>query len=141
LTSRAPSERVAGPAAPPGPRAGRERRRFSRVAFDAAVQLETAEGAFAARLEDISLEGALVTRPEGWRAPVGSTVRALVRFEGADASLAMEARVAHVSERGVGLERVGLDLEGAAHLRRLLLHHVDDPAALDRELATLLGPA
>ena len=43
-----------------------ERRRFSRIAFDASTEVAQDGQRWKAELQDLSLQGLLVTRPPGW---------------------------------------------------------------------------
>ena len=65
----------------------------------------------------------------------------LLRLElASDAAITMETTVAHVEGRHVGLHCERLDLDSMTHLRQLVEHNADDPALLERDLATLVDP-
>lgn len=119
-----------------------DRRQFLRSVFHAPVRLRLGERDSQAFLHDVSLKGALVEVSASWAGRVGETC--LLRLElASDAAITMEATVAHIEGRHVGLHCERLDLDSMTHLRQLVEHNADDPALLERDLATLVaqGPA
>ena len=89
---------------------------------------------------DISLKGALVSRPAGWQGHIGD--RVILEIElGKEAAprITMEARVAHVEADCIGCECLDIDVASISHLRRLMELNLGDAALLERELAALLG--
>ncbi len=115
-----------------------DRRQFLRSVFHAPVRLRLGERESQAFLHDVSLKGALVEVPVGWAGRVGETC--LLRLElAADAAITMETTVAHIEGRHVGLHCERLDLDSMTHLRQLVEHNADDPALLERDLATLVA--
>ena len=116
-----------------------EKRVFSRIAFDASVQVTDARGEWQSSLLDISLKGALVKTPPGWQGKQGEKCRLRILLLGGDAEIDMEAAVAHIESNAVGFRCEGIDSDSAAHLRRLVELNLGDEALLDRELAALGG--
>ncbi len=114
----------------------RERRRFTRIPFRAPGTLETGGERWSTRVLDLSLNGALVTRPETLDPVPGTPCRLEVVLE--DSSrIRMDAEVAHVEGGRVGLRRTHIDIESVTHLRRLVELNLGDPALLERELHEL----
>ncbi len=115
-----------------------DRRQFLRSVFHAPVRLRVGERDSQAVLHDVSLKGALVEVPAQWHGRVGDVC--LLRLELAyDAAITMETTVSHIDEGGlVGLHCERLDLDSMTHLRQLVEHNADDPALLERDLATLV---
>ncbi len=116
-----------------------ERRQFIRINFDAnAVLIDPAnDRQWQTELIDISLKGALIKRPDGWKAIESQPF--ILRLILADQiELRFEVRVVHMKNDHVGLQIEHLDLESAAHLHRLLELNLGDPVLLQRELAELL---
>ncbi len=115
-----------------------ERRHFLRSAFHAPVRLRLGESESTGVLHDASLKGALVEVPVGWSGRVGQTCH--LRLDLApEVSILMETTVAHIDEGAlVGLHCERLDLDSMTHLRQLVEHNADDPALLERDLATLV---
>ncbi len=115
-----------------------ERRQFLRSVFHAPVRLGLAGHDSQAYLHDISLKGALVEVSPSWGGRVDDTC--LLRLALApDSVIRMEAEVAHVEGRHVGLRCTHIDLDSMTHLRQLVERNADDPALLERELALLVA--
>lgn len=115
-----------------------ERRHFQRIHFDcqAFVKRES-DSAAKVQLLDISLNGALVGKPAGWSAAVGSEVRLLIELGSEDDEIRMDCTVAHLSNNCIGLHCTHMDIDSAAHLRRIVELNLGDPELLNRELTAL----
>lgn len=114
-----------------------ERRRFQRVLFDAPAQLIAPREILDTAVVDLSLKGVLVRRPAGWRPLPEEGVLVDILLERPEARIRMHAAVAHIEPDHVGLYCRHIDVESAAHLRRVLELNLGDPALLERELSTL----
>ncbi len=115
-----------------------DRRQFLRSVFHAPVRLGLRGREAQGVLQDISLRGALVEVPEGWSGHAGESCRLQLALA-SDAVIVMEATVAHVEGRHVGLHCDHIDLDSMTHLRQLVERNTDDPALLERDLATLVS--
>lgn len=114
-----------------------DRRQFLRSVFHAPVRLRLGESESQAFLHDVSLKGALVEVSASWSGRVGDAC--LLRLElASDAAITMETTIAHVEGIHVGLHCERVDLDSMTHLRQLVEHNADDPALLERDLATLV---
>ncbi len=113
------------------------RRRFSRIAFDADSRLRTGDGEIPVNLLDISLKGALVTLADATRPPPAQELVLEILLAGHDAVIRMACEVAHAEGAQLGLKCLHIDLQSASHLRRLVELNLGDPDLLDRELARL----
>lgn len=119
------------------PGSGDERRRFSRIPFDAqAVLRAPGGGEWRGRLLDLSLKGALLERPTGWNAEPGADLALEILLD-AGACIRMEVAVVHAEADHLGLRCLHIDLDSIAHLRRLMELNLGDSALLDRELSAL----
>ena len=119
--------------------AGTRRRHFSRILFNAPARI-TADGrAIDCEMIDLSLKGALLrVRSEGLAPTVG--VRCTLELDlNAGESIVMDAEVAHIEGRQMGVHCRAIDLDSVSHLRRLLELNVGDEAVLQRELAALIA--
>ncbi|WP_150299546.1 PilZ domain-containing protein [Pseudomonas profundi] len=115
-----------------------DRRRFTRVPFDAVTRLQQDGWSTSVQLVDISLRGLLVTQPADWEASRNTEpfVVAIDLDEGSQIS--MEVRLVHSEEGLLGFRCEHIDLDSVSHLRRLLALNLGDADLLDRELAALL---
>jgi len=116
-----------------------EQRRFTRVTFPATAKLLAGGVERSCELLDISLKGALIRRPPGWAAAIDEPVVLEITIS-AENWIRMEARVAHIESDHAGIVCHHLDLESAAHLRRLIELNLGDEAQLHRELAAMIVP-
>ncbi|MCU0766621.1 MAG: PilZ domain-containing protein [Gammaproteobacteria bacterium] len=118
-----------------------ERRRFHRLSFDAPAQVVTPRALHRATVVDLSLNGVLLRRPEGWHPAPGEGAIVELGLDGAAASdgprIRLHGEVAHIEPEVVGLRCRHIDLESLAHLRRLIELNLGDPALLERELSAL----
>jgi hypothetical protein len=113
-------------------------RHFTRIPFDARVHVTNAEGSsWHCDLIDISLKGALTTRPHNWAAKLGAPFRITLHLANSDVDIHMEVSVAHSENNHVGFRCEHVDLDSITHLRRLVELNLGDDAILARELADL----
>lgn len=115
------------------------RRRFSRIAFDSDSTLLAGGQEYPAHLLDLSLNGAMVGAPRAAKSlDVGSPVMLAIQLIGSETEIRMECHVAHRENDQLGLACDHVDLDSAAHLRRLVELNLGDSTLLDRELAGLI---
>ncbi len=118
--------------------AANERRKFSRILFDAHVELAQGEFHWRASLLDISLKGLLLqnTLP----AEVIHNEPILVKILLSDnTSIAMSVTVAHQHHNQTGLTCASIDIDSVSHLRRLIELNLGDAVAAERELSELIS--
>ncbi len=118
-----------------------ERRDFSRIALSRPAALELGAVRTACELVDISLRGALVRTRAPLVAVEGQACRLLVQLDQGPATILMRGEVAHARGREVGVSCRELDLDSAAHLRRLVEVNLGSEKLLERELAALVARA
>lgn len=118
---------------------GVEQRRFTRIPFPAVVILRANGRQWECAVIDISLKGALLSRPATWSAKSGQDINLDVQVaEGV--RIHMQGVVAHVEADHIGVTCQHIDLDSAAHLRRLVELNLGDEAQLHRELQALILP-
>jgi hypothetical protein len=116
-----------------------ERRRFHRVATDKPVSLRDGDMQHSGRVLDISLQGLLLESNGSWHPTIGTRVRAGVRLGEEMPEISMDGEVAHIDGKRVGLRCVGIDLESASVLRRMVELNLGDGQLLERDLSQLLA--
>jgi len=115
-----------------------KKRHFARVPFGIKLIIAIDRKKFDATIIDISLKGALVTRPKGWEEQDNLHELMLeIKLAGPDTVMRINAEVAHEGKETLGLRFVGIDLESISHLRRLLELNAGDPLLIEREVAAL----
>ncbi len=118
-----------------------EQRHFTRIPFDARIRIIQVDGgqSWNGTLLDISINGALITRPDDWSAKIGEPMELELQLgEDTQTSLHMDTTVAHIEDKRVGLHCKQMDLDTATHLHRLLELNLGDPELLKRELSELI---
>lgn len=115
-----------------------DRRRFSRIPFDATTLIQLEDRQLPVQLLDISLRGVLVMQPADWAsAPRQDSYSISIQLaEGSQ--IQMQASLAHAEEGLLGFQCEHIDLDSISHLRRLIALNLGDETLLDRELAGLL---
>jgi hypothetical protein len=114
-----------------------ERRRFSRIDFDAQVELSQGSQTCTAELVDISIKGLLLEQTNGVKLLQGEPVYVKILLSDQTA-IAMSAEIAHQSGTQLGLECALIDIDSMSHLRRLIELNLGDPSAAERELIELI---
>ena len=114
-----------------------DRRRFSRIPFDAPVRLHQEDWHAMVGLVDISLRGLLILQPDGWsRTQPDQPFHAVIALSPVE-HIHMDVRMAFAREGLVGLECQHMDLDSISHLKRLIMLNLGDEALAERELAAL----
>jgi len=120
-----------------------ERRRFSRVTFsgdcslseDVSGTIETSQTI----LVDISLNGALVYRPETWHDEPGALVNLNLILTGSSITLEIQGMVCHQEDNLLGIKFLTLSLDSITHLKRLIQLNLADESLLHREMSQLIN--
>jgi len=118
-----------------------ERRKFTRIPFEASVTLNDPNGSWTAKLLDISLNGVLISQPQNWKQCESTTFLIDINAVNNVFEIRMEATVTHVDENSIGLKCDHIDIDSASHLRRLVELNVGSEEILNRELASLINAA
>jgi hypothetical protein len=113
-----------------------ERRRFHRFRFEGSVKLYSDRAMWDAELVDISLKGALTTRPADWSGKLNGMHRIELRL--ADGvKISMGASAAHATAEHLGFRWEKIDLDSFTQLKRLIELNLGDPERLNAELSLL----
>jgi hypothetical protein len=118
---------------------GAERRRFSRVPFIEIAKLMQGDHLWLVDVLDISLKGALLTRPAAWSFdPEQSCVLQLILGRD-DAVVTMRGRQAYAHGHRLGLHCEEIDIDSVSLLTGILEANTGDPSLVRRELRELAG--
>jgi len=121
-----------------GNKAVNERRKFSRVLFDAHVELAQGEFHWRATLLDISLKGLLIQ--QSLPREVVKNEPILVKILLSDnTSIGMSVVVAHQHHNQTGLMCTSIDIDSVSHLRRLIELNLGSTMEAERELSELIS--
>lgn len=120
-----------------------ERRKFSRVVFSGncslSEELSDEVKTWKTDLLDLSLNGALVLRPELWYDKNETPVKLNLQLEGSDVVLEISGVVCHQEECLLGIKFLTLSLESISHLKRLIQLNLADEDMLHREISQLIN--
>ncbi|MEH6823777.1 MAG: PilZ domain-containing protein [Motiliproteus sp.] len=114
-----------------------ERRRFTRIAFDAEAELHVGERRWVVQIEDISFKGVLLSHPPGFEAELGDQLL-LDTWLDSDVQLVLPLTLARIGTDFLGCSCGPIDLDSMTHLRRLVELNLGDESLLDRELVHLI---
>lgn len=115
-----------------------ERRRFTRIPFDAEAELRVGESSWMVTIEDISLKGVLLAHPAGFDAPLGIEM-VVEAWLDSDVQLLLPVTLARIDKDFLGCACGVIDLDSITHLRRLVELNLEDSSLLDRELEHLVA--
>ena len=118
-------------------------RHFTRIPFDVETHILSTDGnqQWSCTLIDISLNGALTSRPADWSAKCGDNYKLELQLgsEHEEAlRLHMDVKVIHIEHDHMGFEIMEMDVDTASHLHRLIELNTGDTNILKRELAELI---
>ena len=117
---------------------GKDQRIFSRVPFDCDVTIIDHGTRWTTQLLDISLNGALITRPQDWHPAIGDECELQLKLSDSDIIIDMEqAMIAHIHDDRIGCKCEIIDIDSISHLKRLVELNLGDPELVHRELAML----
>jgi len=114
-----------------------ERRRYTRIVFDAPAEIKTDVGLLEVQVLDVSLKGALIRLPALGMLGVGAHCEFSVPLADGTTRIVMSTVVAQVLGMNAGLECRRIDLDSISHLRRLVELNSGDAKLLERELRLL----
>ncbi|WP_415911766.1 PilZ domain-containing protein [Neptuniibacter sp. QD37_11] len=111
-----------------------ERRRFTRIHFDAQTELKRDNETWDVALVDISFNGILVKSKQPLALQKGDEVQAIIHLLGDDIAIRTPATMAHQRDNEYGFLIENLDLDSLTLLRRLVELNLGDETLLEREL-------
>ncbi|MDQ2070639.1 PilZ domain-containing protein [Natronospira bacteriovora] len=115
---------------------GGERRRHTRVNFRANARLFSDTTYWPCELLNVSVKGALLTCPEGWKGSEGDRCLLEITLD-QSAPVEMEVNVVRVEEDRLACDWDMFDVNGFVQLRRMLERQLGDPEQVAREMAIL----
>lgn len=113
------------------------RRLFTRILFSIKATLTVENIGHEVSINDISLNGALVTRPINQISLQGKSGTLTFTLNGSDSIVTIHVTIVHEEEHEVGLQCNTIDIESISLLRRLVELNLGDDEQLNRELSQL----
>lgn len=113
-----------------------DRRRFTRIRFDSEIQLFSGSGVWNCQLVDISLKGAMFTRPQAWSGKQGDVFRVSISLNNSP-SISMNIEIAHVDTEAIGAKWTKIDVGSFSSLKRLLELNIEEKNRISKEISFL----
>jgi hypothetical protein len=113
------------------------RRRYSRISFHVQAEFVSMGRRWPCRALDMSLNGALVSRPRDWTGELGERSTLSFRLDDG-AYIQMVGILRHQDADCMGWQCTGIDLDSMSELRRLVELNLGEPLLLRRELAEMM---
>lgn len=115
-----------------------ERRRYTRIGFDANVTLVQGNEEYDAHIVDLSLNGILVETPANYQ--IDTQQPAVISMVLADdTEIRMHVTLVHNNAELLGFHCDSIDLDSIGHLRRLIELNINQPHAAERVLKELVS--
>ncbi len=114
------------------------RRRFSRIAFNAKTEICQDDNCWQCELLDLSLKGLLVSQPLNAQINPATPCRIIITLAD-EAEIQMQASLARDDDEHLGFSCEEIDVDSISHLRRLVELNIGDPDASNRELFELIA--
>jgi hypothetical protein len=113
-----------------------ERRSFVRATTDLPVEVHQGGSIWRQRLVDISVAGVSTDQPDVWDAQYNEPFTLMIDA-GELGTLELHAYLQHVENDRLGFALQHVDDSNLERLRELLAAHVDDPLAVDADIARI----
>lgn len=111
-----------------------ERRQHTRVNFRADARLFSDGVSRPCELLNVSVKGALLTRPSGWSGDAGDRCLLEITLEGG-APVEMEINIVRAESDKIAVDWDMFDVAGFVQLRDMLEQQLGDPALVAEEMA------
>ena len=113
-----------------------ERRRFSRIIYQAPAEIHQGQLKVSSSIMDLSLHGLLLTAPD---AELDQThpVDIFFHIPDSDIVISLQAHIVEVTDRFIRTSIEHIDIDSISHLKRLVELNVGDEELLHREIEHL----
>jgi hypothetical protein len=114
-----------------------ERRHFSRILFNAECTLSQGGLMWTSDVQDISLKGVLIRKPEAFTLDGDRSFEAKIKLAGDQQIINMTLVFTNEHNDGLGFKCAHIDIDSMTHLKRLVELNLGDESLLQRELGAL----
>ena len=114
-----------------------DRRSFNRIIFSSQAQLSHEGRMWNTELLDLSLKGALLTRPAHFSIDTINYFVLSFTLEGMPNRISMRGKIRHGDDKHLGFQTESLDIDSATELRRIIELNINDETLLNRDLEAL----
>lgn len=114
------------------------RRNYTRVLFSNPAMLLLNEQSYPCELLDVSLNGVLISHPNGIKADKHQSAELNFTLPDSQVNISMAVEISHIEPLHFGLHCTHIDIDSITHLKRLVELNLGDDALLHRELDRLI---
>ncbi|PWI32066.1 pilus assembly protein PilZ [Vibrio albus] len=114
-----------------------ERRRFSRILYQAPAELRQGDTRFSCSIQDLSLHGMLLTSSDDNPINADKLVDVFFHLPESDIVISLTANVIEITSTLMRTSIDHIDIESISHLKRLVELNMGDDALLHREIEQL----
>ncbi|BCL71032.1 putative Type IV pilus assembly PilZ [Vibrio nigripulchritudo MADA3029] len=115
-----------------------ERRRFSRVVYQAPARLIQGDLSLSSEIRDLSLHGLLLSStPDTHQLSQNTMLDVDIELPESDIVISLEAEIVELNDQFMRVSIHHIDIDSISHLKRLVELNVGDEALLHRELEQL----
>jgi hypothetical protein len=114
-----------------------ERRRFSRILYQAPAELRQGDITFNCAIQDLSLHGMLLTSADDNPIDADKLVDVFFHLPESDIVIALTANVIEITPAQMRTSIEHIDIDSISHLKRLVELNMGDDALLHREIEQL----
>ena len=114
-----------------------ERRRFSRILYQAPAELRQGETKFSCYIQDLSLHGLLLTSAEDNTLDLSLPVDIFFHIPESDIVISLTAHIIDINSKIIRTRIQHIDIDSISHLKRLVELNMGDEALLHREIEQL----
>lgn len=114
----------------------KEKRRFHRISMDGLARLQCQSSHWSCRLIDISLKGALISKPADWAHQTPENCELEIELA-TGILIHMQGAIVHGTRNTLGFYCQHIDIDSISHLKRLVELNLGDQQQLERELTEL----
>lgn len=116
-----------------------ERRRYTRVDFEAEAVISQGSVNYPSKIIDVSLNGILLEPPEHYELRSDTPADVFIHLT-KDNTIHMRVTLVHSASHVLGFQCDSIDMDSITHLRRIIELNMDDPNASERVLTELITP-
>ena len=115
-----------------------DRRKFTRLLFEATAYLQQNRTLWNTKIIDLSLNGALVEKPNDFFPAISGMIYLSFTLPTSLIEIEMEMQIIHANDRIIGCRCIYIDMENISHLKKLLMDNGVEPKLLEQEFELAL---
>jgi hypothetical protein len=115
-----------------------ERRRFSRIPFQAEAEVTLLGNTYNATLLDLSLKGILLNLPQSILVEPQSQIKVAFQLPQSDVAIAIDTVLVKQTDHQLHCKVTQIDVDSLSHIKRLIELNLADEALLEREIGQLI---